>query len=279
VPSPAVELAGVRVWRALPEGGRAVLLDAIDWRVEPGERWAMVGANGAGKTTLLQIAGAAAHPSAGAAHVLGHRLGAVDTRELRAAIGHVDSAMAAAFKPRMSAREVALTGATSSIVLLGWRLRPGDRERADELLAEMGCGHLADRPFARLSRGERQRALLARALMPEPRLLLLDEATEGLDLPGREAFLERLDSLGRSFPELATVQVSHHIEDLASSTSHALLLRAGRTVAAGPVEEALTEETLSRCFDAPVRLLAAEGRRMAVVGAPALAVGPPAGRV
>ena len=257
-------MAGVGVWRVRP-GGRVVLLQGIDWVVRPGERWAMVGPNGAGKTTLLTLAGAEGHPSEGTARVLGHALGAVDVRGLRAAIGHVDATMAARFRPAATATEVALTGATGSIALLSARLSPADHERAADLLETMGCAHLADRRLAVLSRGEQQRVLLARALVSRPRLLLLDEPTAGLDLPGREAFLERLDTLAAAEPELAIVQVSHHLEELAISTTHALLLEGGRVIAQGPAARALSQRNLSRCFGAPVRLARVGGRLLAVI--------------
>jgi len=256
----------VRVWRAAPGGGRAVLLDGIDWTVREGDRWALVGPNGAGKTTLLRIAGAVAHPSEGTAAVLGERLGGADVRDLRARIGHVDARMAEPFAPRLTALQVALTGAAGTIVAA--RGRPGgegERRRARDLLEEMGCGPLAGRAFGLLSAGERQRVLLARALMPRPRLLLLDEPTAGLDLPGREAFLARLDALAGSEPALTTVQVSHHLEELAASTTHALLLRGGRAVAAGPAEAVLTAANLSRCFGVPLAVARAGGRLLATV--------------
>ncbi len=225
--SAAIEMAGVGVWRARPDGARVTLLEGIDWRVGTGERWAVIGPNGAGKTTLMAIAGASSHPSHGLARVLGHALGAVDVRRLRGSIGHVDSAMAGAFRPRSTARDVVLTGVTSTIVLRPEHLDGSDERRSVDLLERMGCGALVDRRFALLSRGEQQRVLLARALVTRPRLLLLDEPTAGLDLPGREAFLERLDELARADPGLTTVQVSHHLEELATSVTHALLLRGG----------------------------------------------------
>lgn len=268
---PAVDMRGVGVWRVQPGGTRATLLQGIDWFVRPGERWAVIGANGAGKTTLLRIASAESFPSEGEARVLGARLGQVDMRALRARVGHVDATTAGAFRPRLTARQVALTGVGGTIVFQAQRVRPEHIERADDLLHLLECAALADRRFSELSRGERQRVLLARALMNSPSLLLLDEPTEGLDLPGRERFLHSLDVLAAAHPELATVQVSHHLEDLARGTGHALLLRAGRTVATGPVADTLTEGTLSRCFDAPVRLARIDGRLMAV-----LATAPPA---
>ena len=261
----AIDLAGVGVWRARPDGTRAQLLEGIDWRVATGERWAVIGPNGAGKTTLMAIAGAVGHPSQGTARVLGRRLGAVDVRRLRGAIGHVDSGMATAFRPRASAREVVLTGVTSTIILRPAELDADDEGRALALLERMGCGALVERRFALLSRGEQQRVLLARALITRPRLLLLDEPTAGLDLPGREAFLERLDHLAHADPSLTTVQVSHHLEELASSVSHALLLRGGRAIAAGPAAGVLTDALLSRCFDAPVSVTRHRGRVLAVI--------------
>lgn len=265
---PAIDMRGVGVWRARPDGTRAALLAGIDWRVRPGERWAVVGANGAGKTTLLRLASAESFPSEGAAWVLGARLGQVDMRALRARVGHVDASAAAAFRPRLTARQVALTGATGTIVFHAQRVHRAHIQRAEGLLDLLGCASLGGRRFSELSRGERQRVLLARALMNSPSLLLLDEPTEGLDLPGRERFLHSLDVLAAAHPELATVQVSHHLEDLARGTGHALLLRAGRIVAAGTVPDTLTEEALSRCFEAPVRLARIDGRLMAVLATP-----------
>ncbi len=253
------------MWRTSLDGSRTDLLEGVDWRVAAGERWAVIGPNGAGKTTLMAIAAAESHPSEGRVSILGARLGAADLRDLRRSIGHVDAAMAAAFRARATALEVALTGATATILPRPGQLDDADRLRACELLERMGCARLFERRFGLLARGEQQRVLLARALMARPRLLLLDEPTAGLDLPGREMFLERLDQLARSEPALTTVQVSHHLEELAPSVSHALLLRGGRVVAAGTVAEVLTDAALSMCFDAPVRVIREAGRVLAVI--------------
>lgn len=266
-PAPALRMEGAGVWRARPDGTRAQLLAGVDWTVRPGERWAVIGANGAGKSTLLTLAAAHGFPSEGRVHVLGEEIGHVDMRALRERIGRVDAADATAFRTRLSARDVVLTGATGSIHLREDRVLAEHRDRADELLALLGCSRFAHRRLAHLSRGERQRVLLARALMARPALLLLDEPTEGLDLPGRETYLEGLETLAAARPELAMVQVSHHLEDLPRGVDHAMLLRAGRVVARGPASEVLTEDDLSRCFGVPVRLARLDGRLLAVVAA------------
>ncbi len=213
----------------------------------------------------MGVAGAEMFPSEGVASVLGHRLGTTDLRELRARIGHVDATMAGRFRPRATATDVVRSGVTGTIVVRPERLGADDRRRADDLLEELGCVHVADRPFVHLSRGEQQRVLLARALVAQPELLLLDEPTAGLDLPGREAFLAGLDDLARSRPALTTVHVSHHVEELPASLTHALLLRDGAVVASAPAGDALTSEALSACFAARVRVVAAGGRRLAVI--------------
>jgi iron complex transport system ATP-binding protein len=263
---PAIELSGVGVWRAQPGGGRVRLLTGVDWVVRPGERWAVVGPNGAGKSTLLALVAAAAFPSEGRATVLGRRLGSTDMRALREDIGLVDAAAAGAFARALTAREVVMTGITGSIALRVDAAASSHHRAADELLDLLGVARVAGRRFRLLSRGERQRVLLARAAVAQPRLLLLDEPTEGLDLVGRELFLAALDTLSQSRPDLACVQVSHHLEDLAPGTGHAMLLREGAVVAAGPVGDALTERTMSVCFGAPVRVSRVDGRMLATIG-------------
>jgi iron complex transport system ATP-binding protein len=270
----AISLRGVGVWRARPGGSRAHLLRDVDWTVSAGERWAVLGPNGAGKSTLLQVAGARAFPSSGSATILGDRLGQVDVRGLRARVGHVDAATAVALRGSLSAREVVLTGVENTLLPRPGAVTGAHLRAARELMDLLGVAGQAARPFSELSRGERQRVLVARALVTDPPLLLLDEPTEGLDLPGRELFIRALERLSAARPGLASVQVAHHLEDLAPGTGHVLMLREGRVAAEGPAADVLRPEILERCFGVPVRVVRAEGRLMAM--APADSSGPSA---
>jgi iron complex transport system ATP-binding protein len=254
-----VELDGVGVWA--PD--RSDLLREVTWRVRPGEHWALLGPNGAGKTTLLSMAGARRHPSAGAVRVLGQRLGKVDMRELRRLIGVVDQALR--MPDELTAEAVVLTGASGSIQPLWDRYGAAERARASELLELMGCAHLAARRVGTCSQGERGRVRIARALMPSPRLLLLDEPASGLDLAARELLLGALAELVYFEPDLATVVVSHHLEDLPPHTTHALLLAGGQVVAAGQVDVALTGEAVSACFGLGVEVRRHDGRWLATM--------------
>lgn len=229
------------------------ILSGVSLTVRAGEHWALLGPNGAGKTTLLKMLGALEHPTRGSVHVLGHRLGRVDMRELRTAIGHVDPRHNPPYP--LTAHEVVLTGLTSTPdIKQRWSSTPEQDAEADRLLELMGLTTLRTARWPTLSQGERGRALIARALIAEPRLLLLDEPATGLDVGGREQLIDRLDALQATHPELASVLVTHHLEELPPATTHALLLRDGRAVASGPVDEVLTGDTISTCFDHPIRL-------------------------
>lgn len=251
--------------------GGTTILEGVDLSVGAGEHWALIGANGAGKSTLLSLCGAVEHPTRGTVRVLGHQLGRVDIRELRAHIGHVN--------PRhpltspLTVREVVLTGHTGTIE---WKPRwVPDAEalaRADHLIEVLGLGPIAASTWPVLSQGERGRALIARALVADPALLLLDEPSTGLDVAAREQFLGTLDDLHRSQPQLATVLVTHHLEELPASTTHAALLRRGRLQTAGPGDQVLTTELISECFDYPIIIDHREGRWSARAGARAVAV-------
>ena len=238
-------------------GGRAIL-GPLDWTVCRGERWGVAGPNGAGKTTLLRVASAQLRPSVGAASVLGGRFGRTQLAALRTRIGLVEPALGRRFYPRQRAIDVVLTGAEGTILPTDVAAETVDRARG--LLESVGVGELATRLFADCSEGERARILLARALLADAELLVLDEPAAGLDLPGRELLLAALDRVLAERPGLTTVTVTHHLEELPAGTTHALLLRDGRAVAAGPVADALTDATLSACFGLPLHLERRGGR-------------------
>jgi iron complex transport system ATP-binding protein len=238
-------------------GGRTIL-GPLDWTVARGERWGVAGPNGAGKTTLLRIASAQLRPSAGAATVLGGRFGRTSLAALRTRIGLVEPALGRRFYPQQRAIDVVLTGAEGTI--LPTDVASETVERARALLEAVGVGAFATRLFADCSEGERARILLARALLADAELLVLDEPAAGLDLPGRELLLAALDRVLAERPGLTTVTVTHHLEELPAGTTHALLLRDGRAVAQGPVGDALTDETLSACFGLPLHLERRGGR-------------------
>lgn len=238
--------------------GSALLVDALTWRVPVGSHWAVLGPNGAGKSTALRLAGGWWYPTTGTVDILGCRLGRVELQALRRRIGWVD--------PRqrlgdIDVTEAVLSGVTGSNGYLP-RWSPTDEElgRLDHLLALTGLADKRRLRWAQLSQGERARTLIARALITEPDLLLLDEPTTGLDLPGRERLLGVIDTLRRQRPELTTVLVTHHVEEIAASTSDVLLLKDARVLAAGPVGETLTADNLSRLYDMPVAVEYKSGR-------------------
>jgi iron complex transport system ATP-binding protein len=238
--------------------GRPILQE-VSLTVRAGEHWALLGANGAGKSTLLGLLGALIHPTRGTVEVLGRRLGRVDLRELRAHVGHVNPRHPLTSPLRV--RDVVLTGLTNSVEPLPrWRPTPEEEDRAARHIRTLGLAGHREARWPTLSQGQRGRALIARALMPEPRLLLLDEPATGLDLPGREQLIGALEELRRAHPRLATVLVTHHLEELPPGTTHAVLLRDGRVLARGPVAEVLTDDQVGKCFDLPLTLERREGR-------------------
>lgn len=254
-----VDLAGVGIRR-----GDATLLDDIDWTVEESDRWVVVGPNGAGKTTLMQVLAAQIHPTVGVAGLLGEVLGTVDVFELRPRIGVTSAALAERIPRGESVRDVVVSA--SYAVMGRWREQYDqlDHERAEELLAQLRVEHLAGRTFGTLSEGERKRVQIARALMTDPELLLLDEPAAGLDLTGREALVRTLSELAQDPYAPASVLVTHHVEEIPLGITHALLLRAGRVVAAGPLEQTLTEQTMSETFGIALTLRHEDGRWSAV---------------
>ena len=254
-PDLLIELHGVSVRR---DG--TTLLGPVDWQVELDERWVVLGPNGAGKTTLLSVASGQLFPSTGTAHVLAETLGRVDVAELRPRIG----VSSAAFAARVPADEVVSDVVVSAGygVVGRWRERYDavDTDRAVELLGDLGIAHLAQRRFGTLSDGERKRVLVSRALMTDPELLLLDEPAAGLDLGAREDLLARLSDLAMDPDAPATVLVTHHVEEIPPGFSHLLLLRGGKVVTAGLLEDVLTAEALSEAYEMPIALDSVDDR-------------------
>ena len=248
-------LQGVTVVR-----GGATLLDHIDLAVEDGDRWVVLGPNGAGKTTLLHVLAARLHPSSGRVALLGETLGAVDVFELRPRIGLSSAALAEALPADELVRDVVVTAAYAVLGRSKETYGEVDLARADELLAALGASSLAQRRFGTLSEGERKRVQIARALMTDPELMLLDEPAAGLDLGGREDLVARLATLAADPEAPAMVVVTHHVEEIPPGFTHVLLLRAGRAVAAGPLETTITAEALSETFGLPLALVNVRGR-------------------
>ncbi len=252
---PVIELHDVVIRR-----GKRTVLGPLTWRVEAGEHWAVLGPNGAGKTTLLSVAAASLHPFAGHATILGGQLGRVDVRQLRTRIGHVGHALAERLYGGMSTLDTVLTGITGALAPWWDTFDDTQRAAAHERLRRVGCDALAQQAFDACSQGERQRVLVARVLISAPELVLLDEPAAGLDLPGREVLLRSLEDAADELGRVPTVLVTHHVEELPRTTTHALLLRDGLAVAAGPVTETLRDEPMSACFGIPVRVTQDAGR-------------------
>jgi iron complex transport system ATP-binding protein len=227
----------------------STILDGIDWTVRANERWVVLGANGAGKTSLLRIAALYRHPSAGTVEVLGQTLGRTDVRTLRERIAFSSPALAAKLEPSMTAAEVVMTARYAALAPWWHRYTDADRARALELLDEWRCGLLATHAFSTLSAGERQRVLLARMLMNEPGVALLDEPTAGLDIGGREELVADLAVWARDAARPAMVLVTHHLEEIPPSFTHALVLKGGHTLANGPLREIVTSEILSDAYE------------------------------
>jgi iron complex transport system ATP-binding protein len=243
-PAPTLQLAGVSV-----RLGDRLVLDDVSWAVGRGERWVVLGRNGSGKTTLMRVASLYLHPSTGTVDVLGERLGRADVRTLRTRIGLASAGLADRLRPGLAALDVVVTAVHAALEPWWHTYTDDERGRARVLLDRLGAGAVADQPFGTLSSGERQRVLLARTLMTDPGLLLLDEPTAGLDLGGREELVAALTDLARDAAAPPVVLVTHHVEEIPPGFTHVLLLRAGRVHAAGPIHATLTEANLASCFD------------------------------
>jgi iron complex transport system ATP-binding protein len=255
VHSSAVDLSAVRLVR-----DATVILDGLSWRVGTNDRWVILGPNGSGKTTLLQVVTGYAFPTSGTAEILGRRLGRTDVRMLRRRIAITSGAITRSLDPRLTALDVAVTGRTAS--LAPW-WDPPDAAllvEARRLLADAGVGHVADRGFAILSEGERQRVLLTRMRLAGADLWVFDEPAAGLDLGAREQLVEDLAGLAGDPSTPPILFVTHHVEEIPPGFTHALLLREGRDVAAGAIDDTITSANLSACFDIDLDVTAGGGR-------------------
>ena len=256
-PAPeTLALEGVSVIRQ----GR-YLLHKVDWVVRDDERWVVIGPNGAGKTTLLQVASTYMTPSRGVMRIFGYTRGGIDVRPLRKQIGYAGAGPAAMFHTDLPAREIVVTGRHAAFVDSRWHDYSGE-DWADgaAMMDRLGVLHLANRTYGTLSAGEKQRVALARSLMARPRLLLLDEATTGLDLGARETLLGGLSELATDLSSPPMVMVTHHVEEIPPGFTHALLIGDGEVVAAGPIAVTLTASALTASFDMELALEVVNGR-------------------
>lgn len=246
---PALELEHVHFVR----DGRTIL-DDVSLTVRPGERWLVLGANGSGKTTLVRIASLREHPTRGVVRVLGETLGDTDVRTLRPRIGFVSASLADEFRPALSALDTVMTAKFAALEPWWHSYEPADRVRAEECLVRLGVGRLAERTIGTLSSGERQRVMLARALMNEPAVVVMDEPMARLDLGGRESVVASLSRLVDDPNSPPLVLVTHHLDEVPRGATHALLLREGRMLASGPIDRVLDDDSLSRCFGVDLRM-------------------------
>jgi iron complex transport system ATP-binding protein len=251
---PVLEISNLRV-----ERGGTTILNGVSWRVERGQHWVILGPNGSGKTSLLSALTGYLTPTAGEISLLGKTYGGSDWRELRKQIGIVSSAVRQMMADDEPALETVASGKYAMIDFWG-RLSRADRIQALKILRQIKCAHLAERPWRVLSQGERQRALIGRALMAKPRVLILDEPCAGLDPAAREHFLQFLQRLGKNPNAPTLVLVTHHVEEIMPVFSHVLILKAGRTLAAGKKWEILKTAMLSQTFDTRIKLQTKAGR-------------------
>jgi len=250
-----LELSDISVRR-----GDRVILGPLNWKVLEGERWVILGPNGAGKTTLLQICSSLIHPTTGEINILGEKLGKVDVFELRTRIGLTSSALVEQLPPDELVMDVVLTAAYAMLGRWQEKYDLWDESRAMALLTALGVRELGERLFGSLSEGEKKRVQIARALMADPELLLLDEPASSLDLGGREDLLRRIESLSKDPLAPATVIVTHHIEEIPVGTTHALLLREGAVVAQGDVASVITDQNLTLAYGLAITVQTEGGR-------------------
>ncbi|MDE0237828.1 MAG: ATP-binding cassette domain-containing protein [bacterium] len=251
----ALRLVGVGFTR-----DKRPILSDVDWEVACDQRWVVLGANGSGKTSLLRIAALYEHPTTGTVEVLGHRLGQVDVRRLRNQVGFVSPAFPQRRPPHLPPGAGVIPPPPAPLPRGGHDYTDADRERAVRLLEQVGAGGLGDRTIATLSSGERQRVQIARSLMTDPGLVLLDEPASTLDLGGREMLVTDLTRLAADPAAPPLVMVTHRTEEIPAGFTHGLMLRDGRVLAQGPLEDVLTSDSLSACFDLPLELEHRNGR-------------------
>jgi iron complex transport system ATP-binding protein len=244
----------------------ARILESISWTVRTDQHWVILGANGAGKTTLLRVVALYQHPSSGSVEVLGQRLGRTDVRTLRERIAFSSPALAARLEPSMTALEVVMTARYAALAPWWHQYTDADRARALSLLREWRCDALADHRFPTLSAGERQRVLLARTLMNEPGVVLLDEPTAGLDVGGREELVADLTRWARDSARPPMVLVTHHLEEIPPGFTHALVLKGGKVLASGPIADTVTSAVLSHAFELKLEVAESAGRFTARLG-------------
>ena len=238
------------------------VLDRVSLEIARGERWVVLGPNGGGKTTLLRVLALATHPSRGRLWIDGRELGSFDTRTIRPRLAWASASLASELRPAMSARDAVMSAVNGALETWWHDYDDGDADRALAALDSIGVAGLADRPLGSLSSGEMQRVLLARALVVDPLVVLLDEPSARLDIAGREALVRTLDDFAARFPDVPSVVVTHHVDEIPASTTHCALLRGGRIVGAGPLDDTLDSESLSGCFGLDLRLEHRENGRL-----------------
>jgi len=239
------------------------ILDGINWTVQDTERWVIVGPNGAGKTTLLKIAAAQLQPSVGTARVLGEALGEINVFELRTRVGFASTAIASRIPNSETVLDAVMTASYAVTGRFKEMYEDVDERRARRVLNEWHLSEYADRPFGTLSDGERKRVQIARAIMPDPELLLLDEPVASLDIGSRESTIKILSGYASHPSAPAIIMVTHHLEEIPAGFTHALVLNQGKIIACGPINQTLTTEKLSEAYGLPLEV-AFQGGRFAV---------------
>ena len=254
------ESASLKLEKVSLVRGRTQILSDVNLEVQSRDRWVILGANGSGKTSLLKIAGLYLHPSSGTVNVLGHELGKSDIRKIRNLVGFTSASLADLLRPSLLAKEIVKTAKFGALEPWWNSYTKEDEDLAIYQLERLGIGNLATRPFGSLSSGEKQRALIARSLMSDPKILLLDEPASGLDLPGREDLLQSLKNLAGDQLSPPVIMVTHHVEEIPEEFTHVLLLKGGFNLISGPISETLTSDNLSACFDMELDLQNHSGR-------------------